>query len=139
MHMMNVAWAPLAIRINGWRYAGNLEKDLVAKALCSGYTVQPPECAIILRGEDLLSNFVNEGKWNWNQIVLGSIVILASIALLTTIIMKKCFARTFRRALQEEVMLEVQSAMADYKMMAGEEGEDPKNARSLGRLPRWSA
>jgi len=139
MHMMNVAWAPLAIRINGWRYAGNLEKDLVAKALCSGYTVQPPECEIILKGEDALIGLINSGDWNWSQIILGGLIIIASIALIVTLIMRKCFRRTFRRALQEEVMLEVQSAMADYKMMAGEEGEDPKNARSLGRLPRWSA
>jgi hypothetical protein len=139
MHMNNVAWAPLAIRINGWRYAGNLEKDLVAKALCSGYNTPPKECAVITIGGSDLSDLVANGSWNWNQIALVVIILMASLSLIVTIIMKKCFARTFRRCLQEEVMLEVQSAMADYKMMAGEEGEDPKNARSLGRLPRWSA
>ena len=31
------AWSPRAIRINGWRYSGMLEADLVARAVCSGF------------------------------------------------------------------------------------------------------
>eukprot|EP00913_Durusdinium_trenchii_P012519 g11755.t1 len=33
----NPAWSPRAIRINGWRYSGMLEADLVARAVCSGF------------------------------------------------------------------------------------------------------
>ena len=31
------AWSPRAIRINGWRYSGMLEADLVVRAVCSGF------------------------------------------------------------------------------------------------------
>lgn len=37
----NPAWSPRAIRINGWRYSGMLEADLVARAVCSGFIHEP--------------------------------------------------------------------------------------------------
>jgi len=135
--LQNAAWAPLAIRINGWRYAGNFERDLVAKAICSGYNVAPEECI----GIGNPSHYVAPG-WSWGQIVGYSLASAGVIILLVILYMKKCCQKYFRRALQEEVMLEVQSAMADYKMLQEDElypsDKKPNGATRLGRLPRWS-
>merc|ERR1719291_479465 len=38
------AWSPRALRINGWRYTGMLDPDLVTRAICSGFITVPPEC-----------------------------------------------------------------------------------------------
>lgn len=134
--IQNVAWAPLAIRINGWRYAGNFEKDLVAKAICSGYNVAPTECS------NLENPIYADSSWSWSRILWYSLGSAAFVILLVILYWKKCFHKYFRRALQEEVMLEVQSAMADYKMLQEDElypsDKKPNGATRLGRLPRWS-
>merc|ERR1712176_366545 len=40
----NTAWSPRALRINGWRYSGMMDADLVTRAICSGFISQPSEC-----------------------------------------------------------------------------------------------
>lgn len=32
----DTAWSPRALRINGWRYSGTLDPDLVTRAICAG-------------------------------------------------------------------------------------------------------
>merc|ERR1712032_1619986 len=48
----NSAWSPRALRINGWRYSGILDADLVARAVCSGFINQPEECQQLLKPRD---------------------------------------------------------------------------------------
>merc|ERR1711920_774871 len=43
----NTAWSPRALRINGWRFSGMLDADLVTRAICSGFIIQPSECATL--------------------------------------------------------------------------------------------
>merc|ERR1712100_837309 len=40
----HTAWSPRAVRINGWRYTGMLDADLVTRAVCAGFTKKPDEC-----------------------------------------------------------------------------------------------
>merc|ERR1711957_1072104 len=40
----NSAWSPRALRINGWRYTGMMDSDLVTRAVCAGFTIKPKEC-----------------------------------------------------------------------------------------------
>merc|ERR1711963_1223769 len=40
----HTAWSPRALRINGWRYSGILDPELVATAVCAGFSKEPPEC-----------------------------------------------------------------------------------------------
>lgn len=40
----NSAWSPRALRINGWRYTGMMDSDLVTRAVCAGFTTKPKEC-----------------------------------------------------------------------------------------------
>jgi len=116
-------------------------------ALCSGYTVPPVECEALAGGDERIAELLEEEgrSMHWGEIFLCSVIVLFTIVLVTTLCVKKCWARTFKRALQEEVMMEVQSAMADYKMMGEEEvlnvGDSAVKAhqqgRSMGKLPRW--
>ena len=52
------AWSPRAIRINGWRYSGMLEADLVVRAVCSGFIhmhLGKQCCAVSVSGKDCQS------------------------------------------------------------------------------------
>merc|ERR1712178_277576 len=42
--LRNRAWSPLALRINGWRYSGPIESNLVTRSVCGGYLKRPPQC-----------------------------------------------------------------------------------------------
>jgi len=110
-----VAWSPLALRINGWRYSGPLDPETVLKAVCSGYVEPPLECS------ELLSGFAAQFRW-------GPGVVSLSAFLWTTLAMMGCMVVLFllyrqqmtksvRTVLREEVMLEVQAQMADYTEM----------------------
>merc|ERR1719198_779555 len=50
--LRNKAWSPRALRVNGWRYKGMLDADLVTRAVCSGFVTKPPECETLLRPRD---------------------------------------------------------------------------------------
>jgi len=110
-----VAWSPLALRINGWRYSGPLDPETVLKAVCSGYEKPPLECS------ELLSGFAAQSRWSPGEISLSTF-------LWTTMAMMGCMMAMFffyrrhmtksvRTVLREEVMLEVQTQMADYTEM----------------------
>jgi len=105
----NTAWSPQALRVNGWRYSGPLDPEAVLKAVCSGYASQPKEC------EELLS-----GSWAWDVsgISLGAFV-WTSMGMAFCLVFLFYLYRTHvtssvRKVLREEVMLEVQTQMADY-------------------------
>ena len=42
------AWSPLALRINGAKYMGSLDPNLVLKAICSSYRDTPAACTKLL-------------------------------------------------------------------------------------------
>merc|ERR1719359_189623 len=52
----NIAWSPRALRINGWRYSGTLDADLVTRAICAGFVKQPDVCAQLVEPVDPFKN-----------------------------------------------------------------------------------
>merc|ERR1719321_1670946 len=46
-HRGNRAWSARAVRINGWRYSGPIDADVITRAICSGYVDEPPACSML--------------------------------------------------------------------------------------------
>merc|ERR1712151_230701 len=52
----HIAWSPRALRINGWRYSGTLDTDLVTRAICAGFVKQPQACKDLVEPIDPFQN-----------------------------------------------------------------------------------
>lgn len=113
----NTAWSPRALRINGWRYSGILDADLVTKAVCSGFTVEPGVCEEISRERD---PFVPFGKTDGTGIsfttLLAWLVGTLVVGCVSMLLYKRRLQEEMRANIREEVMLEVQ---AQYSRLAG--------------------
>jgi len=126
-----VAWSPLALRINGWRYSGPLDPETVLKAVCSGYAEPPQECAELLSGfaalhhASLGSGGITLSTFLWTA--LAMMVCVVSSCLLY----RRQMTMSVRTVLREEVMLEVQMQMADYTEMQEFGHEQPGQKPSL--------
>jgi len=113
----NTAWSPRALRINGWRYSGILDADLVTKAVCSGFTVSPGECEELSKERDPFVpyqqtaptgiSFTTLLAWLVGTLMVGCILMLGY---------KRRLQEEMRANIREEVMLEVQ---AQYSRLAG--------------------
>eukprot|EP00434_Breviolum_minutum_P027521 symbB.v1.2.024336.t1/scaffold2296.1/size83103/1 len=129
--LQNVAWSSLALRLNGWRYSGPLDPQTVLKAVCGGYTTgtQPSECSYMnwegVTGGVLTAGLVDSVPFAQ---MLAALALLVSVLIGAFFFYKRHLASSVRRVLREEVMLEVQSQMADYVVM--EDGHRP-NQRVL--------
>jgi len=115
------AWSPRALRINGWRYSGILDPDLVTRAICSGFINQPQECKDLIKKRDPFVPYVgqkNDGVtfgqmlgWMFGTAIMGFALLL---------MYKRYLKKEMRTTLREEVMLEVQAQMGEYsKLQAG--------------------
>eukprot|EP00929_Paragymnodinium_shiwhaense_P102246 TRINITY_DN65436_c0_g1_i1.p1 TRINITY_DN65436_c0_g1~~TRINITY_DN65436_c0_g1_i1.p1 ORF type:complete len:494 (+),score=102.02 TRINITY_DN65436_c0_g1_i1:89-1570(+) len=110
-----VAWSPQALRLNGWRYSGPLDPETVLKAICSGYTETPDECNALLSiyqhrpppWVNVVSS-LSFGTFAW------SVVGLVMAVVVMFYLYRRYETTSVRRAIREEVMLEVQTQMADY-------------------------
>mmetsp|Transcript_68607 Transcript_68607/g.135717 ORF Transcript_68607/g.135717 Transcript_68607/m.135717 type:complete len:479 (-) Transcript_68607:65-1501(-) len=108
------AWSPRAVQINGWRYSGILDAELVTHAVCAGFTDSPPDCAALLKPRDPFQPFesTNDG------ISMSTLTILEVGLMLLIIAAGMLYARSLKKELRtsvrEEVMLEVQ---AQYSRM----------------------
>lgn len=115
----NPAWSPRAIRINGWRYSGMLEADLVARAVCSGFIHVPIECNTLFHERDVFKPYVVQQA----GVSLGELLLwlLATIALgfVCMSLYKRYLKKEMRTTLREEVMLEVQAQMGEYAQLRG--------------------
>lgn len=114
------AWSPRALRINGWRYSGILEPDLVTRAICSGFIVQPKECSDLIKPRDPFEHYnptQSEGISFGTLIawLLGTLV----VAFAALLLYKRFLKKEMRATLREEVMLEVQAQMGEYRKMQG--------------------
>jgi len=114
-----VAWSPRALRINGWRYRGTLDADLVTRAICAGFVKQPPACVSLV---EPVNRFREErparrGGVSFSTFIIAlvavSLVILGALA-----VYKRSLTRHIHSALREEVMLEVQAQMDSYKQLS---------------------
>ncbi|CAD7968674.1 unnamed protein product [Amoebophrya sp. A120] len=109
----NHAWSPLALRINGWRYSGPIESNLVMRSICGGYLKRPEQCErfaqlVAYTGTGASDNLMTFTKF---FVLLGIVLIFFFILFH---VYKKYLTSSVRHALREEVMLEVRSQMADY-------------------------
>jgi len=115
------AWSPRALRINGWRYSGILDADLVTRAICSGFINQPSECKDLIKPRDPFVPYFDQSKANgvsFFQMLLWLFgVTLAIFAGL--LLYKRYLKKEMRTTLREEVMLEVQAQMGQYTKMHG--------------------
>lgn len=117
----NTAWSPRAVRINGWRYSGIQDADLVTRAICSGYISQPAECGTLLKPRDPFVPFVphdQPGGVGFKTLI-GVLVGMCLLSLIAMLLYKRYLKRDLRSTLREEVMLEVQAQMGEYSKMRG--------------------
>jgi len=118
----NVAWSPRALRINGWRYSGTMDADLVTRAICAGFIRQPDACAQLVEPVNPFKNMPHdppqpEGiSFSFLFIVL---LIIATCSGGVLVLYKHTLTKSIHTALREEVMLEVQSQMDTYKQLGG--------------------
>lgn len=114
----NIAWSPRALRINGWRYSGTLDADLVTRAICAGFVKQPDACASLVEPVD---PFKNDEPPPTNGVGLTTFVMallaVAGITLAGLLLYKRSLTRHIHTTLREEVMLEVQAQMDTYKQL----------------------
>eukprot|EP00439_Symbiodinium_sp_Y106_P023299 s5158_g2.t2 len=121
----NSAWSSDALRINGWRYSGTMDADLVTKAICAGFISTPEPCTRLTTPanpfnlDGVVQPPVASGVSNSQ--VMEVFIVLALVAVGFMYFYKRSMTRNIHTALREEVMLEVQSQMAQYKQL-GEVG-----------------
>jgi len=112
---VNVAWSPLALRLNGWRYSGPLDPQTVLKAVCSGYSRRPPEC------KELLDAYAGFAPLAAYTITLDSFLVLMVLLVFGMaacfLFYKRRITKSVRSVLREEAMLEVQHQMTEYALL----------------------
>jgi len=111
------AWSPRALRINGWRYSGVLDPDLVTRAVCSGFIRQPQECRDLVKPRDHFRPFQTQQEGvSFNTFVAWLAgTVLAGFGCL--LLYKRYLKKDMRATLREEVMLEVQQQIGEYRKM----------------------
>eukprot|EP00927_Polykrikos_kofoidii_P020694 TRINITY_DN1984_c0_g1_i3.p1 TRINITY_DN1984_c0_g1~~TRINITY_DN1984_c0_g1_i3.p1 ORF type:complete len:485 (+),score=101.38 TRINITY_DN1984_c0_g1_i3:74-1528(+) len=115
----NHAWSPKALRINGWRYSGELEPMLVTRAICSAFVKQPSTCTSILKPIDPFKNDVEKVPSRGVNFgtVLGTLAGIGLISCIGLFLYKHSLTRSIHNSLKEEVMLEVQAQMSTYNKL----------------------
>lgn len=116
----NTAWSPRALRINGWRYTGTLDADLVTRAICSGFTKpEPRACKDLLEPVNPFKLQKTTSSGVSFQTFVTVLFIVCGITLTALCLYKRSLTRHIHSTLREEVMLEVQAQMDTYKQLAG--------------------
>jgi len=116
----NQAWSEQALRINGWRYKGTLDSELVLKAVCQSYPIPVPQCEMLLSGSFqrsiyLLTHRIAKGVSERTfELLIAGILVLGVI---NCYLYKRCLMRVVKSQMREEVMLEVQSQMTEYSKL----------------------
>jgi len=113
----NTAWSPRALRINGWRYSGMMDADLVTRAVCSGFITAPSECKDLLSTPQTFRGMaVQTGVTR--SLVLGSLLSIAALFFCIVRVYRGYLQKTMSMDVREQVMLEVQSQISQYDKMA---------------------
>jgi len=107
----NTAWSPRALRINGWRYSGMMDADLVTRAICSGFISQPSECLDLQAPVRVAVGSVVGVSI---QTFMGSLLALLFFGLSMFRFYKTSLQKSITTDVREQVFLEVQSHMAQY-------------------------
>jgi len=117
----NSAWSPRALRINGWRYTGMMDSDLVTRAVCAGFTTKPKECQDLIapRNPFMIYSGSSQDRLSIKMFVSG-LVCLAILLCLSLLCYRRRLKMNIHNSIREEVMLEVQTQMASYSKLGGE-------------------
>jgi hypothetical protein len=115
----NTAWSPRALRINGWRYSGILDVDLVTRAICSGFVSTPAECKAILHPRNPFRFYSTVKPGISISELIGTLsMVIACLASAMWLYMRYQ-RKQMQFQIREEVMLEVEAAMGEYGKLRG--------------------
>lgn len=121
--LVNKAWSPRALRVNGWRYKGMLEADLVTRAVCSGFVNKPEECTNLLKPRDPAEQSTGQ-KLNDSGISMGLLIASASslivFAFCALILYRRFVEKKIHKQIRDEVILEVTDKMMQYNNLPSE-------------------
>merc|ERR1712137_1249913 len=111
----NKAWSPRALRINGWRYSGTLDAELVTRAICAGFVKKPDICQHIVTPANVFREVktggISVGVFFTVMLIVGFVILAAMF------FYKRSLTKHMHTALREEVMLEVRSQMDAYRQL----------------------
>lgn len=112
--LVNKAWSPRALRVNGWRYSGTLEADLVTRAVCSGFVSQPEECKSLLTPRDpLVKEDVKASGISAGTLAASALALIAS-SLCIMMLYRRFLEKRMGDNIRREVELEVRGQMSEY-------------------------
>lgn len=114
--LVNKAWSPRALRVNGWRYSGTLEADLVTRAVCSGFVTQPEECKNLLKSKprDPLDVEGGEGSGISMGVFLSSAFVLVAAAFCILMLYRRFLENRIGEQIRKEVEMEVRGQIGEY-------------------------
>jgi len=118
----NIAWSPRALRINGWRYSGVLDADLVTRAICAGFINTPAQCKLIIEARDpfkLYNRASRRGSGLSFQQLIGWLFIISAVFITLMLLYVRHQRKELRDQVREEVMLEVEACMSEYSNLRG--------------------
>merc|ERR1712137_1518945 len=111
----NTAWSPSALRINGWRYSGTLDAELVTRAICAGFVKKPDICQHIVTPANVFREVktggISVGVFFTVMLTIGFVILAAMF------FYKRSLTKHMHTTLREEVMLEVRSQMDAYRQL----------------------
>lgn len=92
--------------INNRTYRGQLETLAVANAICAGFATPPPECTAILNSAS--PDFLTEDRG-----IRGGVIVAIVFGLIfINIIVVYCYRRYSRREMQQEMQVQIESAVS---------------------------
>jgi len=113
--LVNKAWSPRALRVNGWRYSGTMDADLVTRAVCSGFVNQPEECKNLLKPRDPVEKYTGASESGVSPgLLIASGVSLVVLCFCTLIFYRRFLEKRLRLQIRDEVILEVSDKMLQY-------------------------
>merc|ERR1712007_26320 len=111
----NTAWSDNALRINGWRYSGTLDAELVTGAICAGFDKKPDICQHIVTPANVFREVktggISVGVFFTVMLIIGFVMLAAMF------FYKRSLTKHMHTTLREEVMLEVRSQMDAYRQL----------------------
>merc|ERR1712072_245978 len=121
--LVNKAWSPRALRVNGWRYNGMMDADLVTRAVCSGFVNQPQECESLLKPRDPMAEYTGVSDSGVSSgLLIGSGISLVALCFCMLILYRRFLEKKLRLKIRDEVILEVNDQMLQYNQMSSERG-----------------
>jgi len=111
----NTAWSDNALRINGWRYSGTLDAELVTRAICAGFVKKPAICEHIVTPANVFREVKTTGISV--RVFFIAMLIIGLVTLGAMFLYKRSLTEHMHTTLREEVMLEVRSQMDAYKQL----------------------